>query len=116
MKRDIITVENITVQGIHGYYDSEKMTPQEFVVTVTCELTKELNSSDELTETVNYEDLRVVVMNHIGGEHRKLLETLAVMISHDILIIPYVYGVTVCIKKTVIWDDAVPVVTIYRHH
>lgn len=116
MQRDIITVENIIVQGIHGYYDSEKMSPQEFVVTVMCELAKELDSSDELTETVNYEEIRTIVIKHVTGEYKKLLETLAVMISKDILLIPFVYGTTVSIKKTAIWNDAVPMVEIYRHH
>ncbi len=116
MKKDIIRLNDIRLSATHGCYENEKIHPQNFIVSITCETDTFLDDSDELHRTINYENLRAITFRIFEQSPLNLIETLANQIASEVLKLHKVFSVEVSIKKPDIWKDAVPEVLIYREN
>ena len=105
---DIIRLNNLELMATHGCYKTEKLHPQKFVVTIICESEIHFDESDELHHTINYENIRSIVLRIFEGEPVNLIETLANRIAKEVLQLKLVKSVEISIRKPEIWKDSVP--------
>ncbi len=72
--------------GYHGLYDSERENGQPFIVDVELklDLTK-AGKSDNLNDSIDYNDVAILIHNEIVGPPVTLIEALAENISNKIL-------------------------------
>lgn len=112
---DKIFVENIRVLGKHGVYPRERSVEQEFLITVEMDVdTTKARMSDDVNDTVSYSDAKKIVLEIVGNNSFYLLEKLGQVIGERILLeLPLVSAVRITLKKTAVWNDAVPGVTIF---
>lgn len=83
---DKIKISGIKSDGIHGVLDQEKRTPQPFIVDIELELDLETAATeDDLSETVNYDEVAKLVVEVIKGPSLNLIEALADRIANRIL-------------------------------
>lgn len=79
-----IALEKIELYGNHGAYESERKIRQKFIVSLSFEYDiKPAAQEDDLTKTVNYEEL-VAICREVIRKPRRLLETLVVSIAEKI--------------------------------
>ena len=114
MKKDIIRLNDLTLKATHGCYQTEKLHPQTFVVTITCETTHTLDQGDELHRTINYENIRSIALRVFEQPPVNLIETLGNQIAEKVLSLDNVASVEVKIKKPEIWSDSTPELILYR--
>ncbi len=97
---DKIIAKGLTFEACHGVLPEEKVTPQRFVIDL--ELHKELKEaglSDNLTATVNYDEVYQVVKKVVTGNSYALIEALAENIALQVLEIFMVEEVKVTVYK-----------------
>ena len=83
---DKITITGIKAHGKHGVFEHEKIDGQDFVVDATLKLDlREASHSDDLTKSVNYDEVSVLIHETIQGPSVNLIETLAERIGNAIL-------------------------------
>ncbi len=112
---DYIHIDNLSFPGKHGVYANERRVEQEFVVSLRLGVdTKKAGESDDLSDTIDYQKVKDIVAEIIEGSSRYLIEKLAEEIAARILLDARVRLVKVTIKKTAVWDNGVPGVTILR--
>ena len=98
--RDVIRVDGIRALGRHGVLDSEKVTPQPFVVDVAMRVDlAPAHASDDLAHTVNYAEVAADVVAIVEGEHVDLIERLAGLIADAVLARDLVEEVEICVHK-----------------
>lgn len=86
MAKDCIILEGMAFYGYHGVASAERTLGQRLLVDVEAFLNlAAAGASDNLKDTVSYDDLYQVVKNVLEGEPRNLLETLASDIAQRIL-------------------------------
>ena len=100
---DYITIDELRVNGAHGHYEHERNVEQEFLV-----------SSDTLTDTIDYDDLRGIVTLVFKGQSHYLIEALADEIAQKILKNTIAKEVSISIKKTAVWPSGIPGISITR--
>ena len=84
--RDKIILRGVEAHGYHGFYDFERESGQPFIVDAELEL--DLSSAatkDDLEQSVDYNDLAILIHNEIIGPSVKLIESLAERIAGKIL-------------------------------
>jgi len=112
---DYIHIDNLRFNGKHGVYDNERRGEQEFLVSLKIGFnTKKAGKSDNLNDTLDYQEAKNAVADVISGESHYLVERLAEDIAQAILEDTRIVSVEVTIKKTAVWDNGVPGVTIVR--
>jgi len=112
---DHICITNLLFCGKHGFGDIERRVEQEFLIEASIEFdTAQAGASDKLADTVDYTAVRDKVKQVIEGESRYLVESLAEDISQKILEDKRIKSVEITIKKTAVWDNGIPGVTIVR--
>ncbi|OGG52721.1 dihydroneopterin aldolase [Candidatus Kaiserbacteria bacterium RIFCSPHIGHO2_01_FULL_53_29] len=112
---DRIFVEHLSVKGKHGVSDDEHSREQEFILDIAVEFdTRAAGKSDELTDTVDYGFFRESAQEIVSGKSFRLLEKLADTIAGKILADVRIQTVTVSIRKTELYPDCTPGVTIIR--
>jgi dihydroneopterin aldolase len=97
---DRIVLQNIRLEGRHGYYQHELASPQPFEVDV--ELLLDLRPAgvdDDLTKTVDYARVYEIVARIIGSASFRLLEAIAEAISKEILAAFPIDEVVVRVRK-----------------
>lgn len=75
-----VGLEKMQFYAFHGFYDEEQKVGQSFEVTVYVEFDAEIDGSDELTKTFNYEWIYEVCAAEMKNT-RRLLETVAFYIA-----------------------------------
>ena len=93
-------LQNIQLDGRHGYDDDERATPQPFEVDV--ELLLDLRPAgvdDDLAQTVDYARVYEIVARIVGTASFRLLEAIAEAISDEILAAFPVDEVVVRVRK-----------------
>jgi dihydroneopterin aldolase len=81
---DLIRIVGVKAKGFHGVLEIEQKRGQKFIVDVELRLTlSRLN--DDLSKTVNYAQVAMVINDQITGKPQKLIESLAENIAIKIL-------------------------------
>ena len=112
---DYLHITNLFFRGKHGAYDAERKVEQEFSVEVELAFdAAKVGMSDKLANTVDYSDVRKKIRQVIEGTSRYLIETLAEDMARRILEDARIISVKVTIKKTAVWDNGIPGVTLLR--
>ena len=98
---DKMIITGVEAFGYHGFLDYERETGQPFVVDAKLSVDlRESGLKDEITETVDYNDLAILIHNEILGPSVKLIESLAERIAGKILkAYPTVKEVEVSVHK-----------------
>ena len=110
----IIKINNIILEGIHGFTEKEKLTPQRFRVDVEVKLPQETRVADNIERTFDYRKIKKIITDTIKGEPRLLIETLGEEIADKIIENGEIISVEVTVSKLDIWDNGFPSVTIIR--
>lgn len=112
---DYIHIDNLSFAGKHGYYEHERKVEQEFLVSVRLGFdTTKAGDTDNLEDTLDYQWVKDIVRRTLEGGSRYLIEKLANEIATLIQEDSRILSVEVTIKKTAVWDNGVPGVTIRR--
>ncbi len=112
---DYLHVDNLFFKGKHGVSDHERRVEQEFLISVRCGVdVRAAGASDVLADTVDYQKVKDIVGETITGSSRYLVEKLAEDIAAQILEDKRIRSLELTIKKTAVWDNGVPGVTIVR--
>lgn len=101
MAKDSITLANMAFYGFHGSDPSESKLGGRFYVDAVLEadLTKP-GRSDQLEDTVNYEQVYRIIREHVEGKRFNLLEALGQRIAETLLAdFPAIQRVTVRVRK-----------------
>nr|WP_199156324.1 dihydroneopterin aldolase [Pedobacter sp. ASV2] len=96
--KQTVALKDVKCFALHGFYPEEQLTGNHFIVDLETEFSP-LGFTDELNQTVNYEDLNAIILSEMKNT-QKLLETvLHNMISKVVELYPFVEVVNVSIKK-----------------
>lgn len=97
---DHIALRGITARGHHGVLPEERRVGQFFVVDLdlVCDLAPAA-ATDDLTRTVNYDEVANAVVAAIEGEPLHLIEALAERIADAVLTHELVQAVRVTVHK-----------------
>jgi dihydroneopterin aldolase len=97
---DRITITGLRVHGRHGVYEHERVTGQEFIVDATVWLDlASAAATDELSATLDYDDLAARAAHIVAGPPCNLIETVATRIATDVLSDHRVQAVEITIHK-----------------
>jgi dihydroneopterin aldolase len=97
---DRIVLQNIRLEGRHGYYEHELERPQPFEIDVELVLNLQpAGIDDDLTKSVDYARVYDIVRQIVESASFRLLEALAEAISHEILAEFPVTEVAVRVRK-----------------
>ncbi len=112
---DYLTIDALTIQGVHGHYEEERTREQEFEVSLRVGThLRRAGQSDALVDTIDYDVLKRIVEETFARESRYLIESLAEAIAERILLTTPATEATVTIKKKAVWKNGVPGITITR--
>jgi dihydroneopterin aldolase len=112
---DYIFIEGLKVAGKHGVTDTERKVEQEFQIDVRMEVdTKKAAQSDKLADALDYAPVKEKLIEIIQTNSFYLIERLADTIASEILKDKRITKVELTIRKTAVWDNGVPGVTIAR--
>lgn len=97
---DKILLTDLTVEGILGVYEFERVTPQPIRINLTLFTDlRRAGESDDLRDTVNYAELAEAVRAHAQSAARFTVEALAADIAKRCLQSPAVTKVIVRVEK-----------------
>ena len=111
-----IILENLIFSGIHGLRQKEKLNPQRFKFNI--EVTPKRNSlptKDDMSETVDYSQIKKITQKITEESSFNLIETLAGRIADAILEDKEVIKVKISISKIDIWENGAPGAELTRH-
>src|SRR3989338_1295102 len=112
---DYIHIDDLRVSGNHGVGEEERAKPQEFLISVRLgKDTRKAAGSGQLEDTIDYHDTLKLIEHVFENTSHSLLETLAEHIAAEILQDKRVSSVELTIKKTGVWRNGIPGVTILR--
>ena len=114
---DHIRTTNLFFRGKHGVGSAERNVEQEFLIeaVMTFDAAK-AGTSDRLADTLDYSAVRDKIRDVIEGPSRYLIEALAEDIAKRILEDKRIKSVEITIRKTAVWKNGVPSVTITRNN
>lgn len=112
---DRIFIEGLLLQGSHGLRARERRESQDFLVDISVEFdTMAAGGSDKIKDTFDYDQFREIAKRVLAGTSCYLIERLASKIATEILLNRRVAEVTVTIRKSHVYSDCVPGVSITR--
>lgn len=112
---DSIFIKDLAVRGKHGVSDDERSREQGFLLDISIDFdTRTAAASDELDDTVDYGDFRGAAKRVVEGHSFHLLEKLADAVASEVLQDARISRVSVSIRKTEMYDDCTPGVTVIR--
>jgi dihydroneopterin aldolase len=112
---DKIFINNLATRGKHGVSDEERAKEQEFVVDIEIMFnTRAAAKSDALDDTVDYNFFRNSAREVVQGRSFKLLERLADAIAQKVLEDARIKSTIISVRKTEMYPDCTPGVTIER--
>lgn len=115
MSQYSIHIRDLRISSRHGVYPSEKRKPQPFVVSMEVFLTIPSDGlSDELSRTLDYDEVKLLVQSVFDERVNNLLESVAETIVGRLLSDPRVDKVSITIEKPDAWVSGVPGVTLVR--
>lgn len=112
---DYIFIEGLKVNGKHGVMAHERVVEQEFQIDVKMEVdTTAAAQSDNLPDALDYSPVKEKIIEVIQTNSFYLIEKLAETIVVEILNDTRIGEVELTIRKTAVWDNGVPGITITR--
>ncbi|MEK7133691.1 MAG: dihydroneopterin aldolase [Patescibacteria group bacterium] len=112
---DKIFISDLAVRGKHGVTEVERSREQGFILDIEIRFdTKKAAASDALGDTVDYGSFRAAAKDVVEGPSFKLLETLAGAVAERILQDTRIRSIAVSVRKTEMYPDCTPGVTIER--
>jgi 7,8-dihydroneopterin aldolase/epimerase/oxygenase len=110
-----ITLSGIRAYGRHGVFphERESAAPFDLNLVIDADLTT-ASSSDELTDTIDYDALHRRLVSIVAGTSFALLERLAAALIDAVFEDPRVLSAEVTVAKPDILDGATPAVTLSR--
>ena len=112
---DRIFIRDLVIRGKHGVLDVEHTRDQEFIVDISIDFdTRKAAESDVLDDTINYDFFRSIAQDVVQGTSFRLIERLADAVAQKILENKRIDRVSVTIRKTEMYDDCTPGVTVNR--
>jgi FolB domain-containing protein len=112
---DSIFIEGLKVAGKHGVMDIERKVEQEFQIDVRMEVdTKKAAQSDDLADALDYAPVKEKIVKIIQTNSFYLIERLGDTICQAILEDKRIKKVELTIRKTAVWDNGVPGITMVR--
>lgn len=98
---DTLTLKNIRIKGNHGFYENERKDGNDFEVDLilTADFQKAAES-DQLEDTIDYQQAIAIVHDIIKGPSRKLIESLTKEIGDQLFNrFPQVEKLKVAVRK-----------------
>ncbi|WP_443939121.1 dihydroneopterin aldolase [Pedobacter sp. MW01-1-1] len=96
--KQTVALKDVKCFALHGFYPEEQLIGNHFIIDLETEFSP-LGFADELTQTVNYEELNAIILAEMKNT-QKLLETvLHNIITQVIHYYPFVERINVSIKK-----------------
>lgn len=112
---DRIFINNLIVRGKHGVREEEREKPQEFVLDIQANFdTRTAAASDDLSDTIDYDFFRNTAKHIVEEESFLLLERLADSVARKILSDIRIERVSVSVRKTEMYPDCTPGITVVR--
>ena len=112
---DYITIDDLRINAAHGHYEHERKVEQEFLVSLRVGIdAKTAAGTDALGDTIDYDLLRGIIEGIFKGKSHYLIEALAEEIAQRILKDTIAREVSISIKKTAVWPNGVPGISITR--
>lgn len=112
---DHVRITDLFFRGKHGVGDAERNVEQEFLIEADLSFdTAKAGANDKLADTLDYSEVRDKIQRVIEGPSRYLIEALGEDIAKKILEDKRIKSVEVTVKKTAVWKNGVPSVTITR--
>jgi dihydroneopterin aldolase len=112
---DYIFIEGLKVLGKHGVMAQERKVEQEFVIDVRIEVdTKKAAASDDLKDALDYAPVKEKIIQIIQTKSFYLIERLADTLCVEILKDKRITKVEMSVRKTAIWNNGTPGITIVR--
>ena len=112
---DSIFIEGLRVRGKHGVKPEEWADDQEFVLDIVIEFdTRTAAKSDDLNDTIDYDFFRTGAKAVVEGRSFHLIEKLADAVAQKVLEDKRIGTVTVSIRKSEMYPDCTPGVTVVR--
>jgi dihydroneopterin aldolase/2-amino-4-hydroxy-6-hydroxymethyldihydropteridine diphosphokinase len=112
---DYLHIDSFTTGATHGHYEHEWSREQNFDVSLKVGFeSKKSGDTDTLADTIDYDDLKKILVDTLAGKRRFLVEKIAEEIAAKVLKDARALEVTVTIRKLEAWDNGVPGVTITR--
>lgn len=97
---DLIEVRGLKLRGRIGVTADERSNEQPLVVSIAARMdTRAASTTDDITATLNYEEVVREIAKIVATEEYALLETLADRIARSVLAHPYVEDVWVRVGK-----------------
>ena len=99
--QDTIRLEQLSLYGFHGVHSDERSVRQQFLVDL--EVSLDLSApahSDNLADTINYEDLYLAVKDIVENRTFNLIESMAEAITKTVLTLFPAATVRTRVKKT----------------
>lgn len=114
---DHIFIEGLKVAGKHGVMAHERVVEQEFQIDVRMEVdTKKAAASDKLEHALDYAPIKEKIVEIIQINSFYLIERLADTIAAEILKDKRISKVELTIRKSAVWDNGVPGITVVREN
>ena len=96
--KQTVALRDVKCFALHGFYPEEQLIGNHFIVDLDTEFSPN-GFDDDLTQTVNYEDLNEIILQEMNHT-QKLLETvLKNIISKVVVLYPFIETVNVSIRK-----------------
>src|SRR5436305_1213362 len=112
---DYIFIEGLKVNGKHGVMEHERKVEQEFEISAKIEVdTAKAAQSDDLADALDYAPIKEKITEIIQTNSFYLIERLADTLCAEILKDKRITKVELTIRKTAVWDNGVPGITIVR--
>jgi FolB domain-containing protein len=103
---DQIIIRDLRAHGVIGVYAAERQAPQEILINLVLYTDlKPAGESDNLADTINYQQVAESVKRHAETARRFTVEALAADLAHLCLEIPEVSRVRVRVEKPTILPD-----------
>jgi len=113
---DYIHIDKLIVRGRHGVGEQERKVEQEFEVSLRLAVgdTRVAAQSQKLSDAVDYQPIKDLIVEIVEGKSFYLIETLAETIAQKILKDIRIKSLELTIKKPEVWESGVPGLTIMR--
>ncbi len=103
-------IHNLVCEGVHGVYAHERNAVQPFAITLAA--TFDANTafaSDTLTDTIDYDRLRDLLLKQVAETSFSLIERLAAHLAEELFAgEPRIASLDIRINKLAAWENGTP--------